>query len=133
MSLPVSRTLRVEPSESENLAELDRFCLFSSRRRHTIYWRDWSSDVCSSDLSTISRGLTGQFDADGIIGDRQHIVELLIGGLMFGMLCHEGSIMNYPLRIIRQAEKLLEDRKSVVQGKSVDLGGRRIIKKITQN
>src|SRR3712207_7979072 len=25
------------------------FC-FSSRRRHTRYWRDWSSDVCSSDL-----------------------------------------------------------------------------------
>src|SRR3712207_7548727 len=24
---------------------------FSSRRRHTIYWRDWSSDVCSSDLT----------------------------------------------------------------------------------
>src|SRR5476651_2674706 len=24
---------------------------FSSRRRHTIYWRDWSSDVCSSDLA----------------------------------------------------------------------------------
>src|SRR5947209_10470331 len=23
---------------------------FSSRRRHTRYWRDWSSDVCSSDL-----------------------------------------------------------------------------------
>src|SRR3712207_7454184 len=23
---------------------------FSSRRRHTIYWLDWSSDVCSSDL-----------------------------------------------------------------------------------
>src|SRR5258707_5870178 len=22
----------------------------SSRRRHTRYWRDWSSDVCSSDL-----------------------------------------------------------------------------------
>src|SRR3712207_8245580 len=25
------------------------FC--SSRRRHTRYWRDWSSDVCSSDLN----------------------------------------------------------------------------------
>src|SRR3712207_5173547 len=25
-------------------------CFFSSRRRHTSYWRDWSSDVCSSDL-----------------------------------------------------------------------------------
>src|SRR3712207_1861136 len=26
---------------------------FSSRRRHTRYWRDWSSDVCSSDLHTL--------------------------------------------------------------------------------
>src|SRR3712207_502674 len=28
------------------------FFFFSSRRRHTRYWRDWSSDVCSSDLQT---------------------------------------------------------------------------------
>src|SRR5690625_6688992 len=29
-----------------------RFCfIFSSRRRHTRWPRDWSSDVCSSDLS----------------------------------------------------------------------------------
>src|SRR5438445_8959850 len=27
---------------------------FSSRRRHTRYWRDWSSDVCSSDLEVAS-------------------------------------------------------------------------------
>src|SRR5215813_5500191 len=26
------------------------FCFFSSRRRHTRCGRDWSSDVCSSDL-----------------------------------------------------------------------------------
>src|SRR3712207_8439427 len=26
---------------------------FSSRRRHTRYWRDWSSDVCSSDLGVL--------------------------------------------------------------------------------
>src|SRR5947209_16694226 len=26
------------------------FFFFSSRSRHTRYWRDWSSDVCSSDL-----------------------------------------------------------------------------------
>src|SRR3712207_5146299 len=31
---------------------------FSSRRRHTRYWRDWSSDVCSSDL-----GANASFDA----------------------------------------------------------------------
>src|SRR5882757_4590551 len=28
---------------------------FSSRRRHTRYWRDWSSDVCSSDLIGFNR------------------------------------------------------------------------------
>src|SRR5438445_1181826 len=31
------------------------FFFFSSRRRHTRYWRDWSSDVCSSDLPDIIR------------------------------------------------------------------------------
>src|SRR5947209_16515691 len=31
------------------------FFFFSSRRRHTRYWRDWSSDVCSSDLHNQSR------------------------------------------------------------------------------
>src|SRR3712207_7368920 len=29
------------------------FFFFSSRRRHTRYWRDWSSDVCSSDLPVV--------------------------------------------------------------------------------
>src|SRR3712207_7719313 len=32
------------------------FFFFSSRRRHTRYWRDWSSDVCSSDLVTLAGG-----------------------------------------------------------------------------
>src|SRR3712207_7145950 len=32
------------------------FFFFSSRRRHTRYWRDWSSDVCSSDLAAPPRG-----------------------------------------------------------------------------
>src|SRR3712207_303819 len=31
------------------------FFFFSSRRRHTRYWRDWSSDVCSSDLAAAQR------------------------------------------------------------------------------
>src|SRR3712207_1539214 len=29
------------------------YVFFSSRRRHTRYWRDWSSDVCSSDLNAL--------------------------------------------------------------------------------
>src|SRR6266511_2936006 len=31
------------------------FFFFSSRRRHTRFSRDWSSDVCSSDLSRSAR------------------------------------------------------------------------------
>src|SRR5207245_8347347 len=29
------------------------YCLFTSRRRHTRCYRDWSSDVCSSDLEDL--------------------------------------------------------------------------------
>src|SRR5437764_2024073 len=38
----------------------DSVCVFffSSRRRHTRYIGDWSSDVCSSDL------IAGEFEAD---------------------------------------------------------------------
>src|SRR6202051_5228021 len=68
---------------------------FSSRRRHTIYQCDWSSDVCSSDLRMphrrqVATGYRTRAPASGADG---------------------------------------RDRKSVVSGKSVDLGGRRIIKK----
>src|SRR5207245_3378848 len=31
------------------------YFFFSSRRRHTSCYRDWSSDVCSSDLDLLSR------------------------------------------------------------------------------
>src|SRR2546422_11773861 len=34
------------------------FFFFSSRRRHTRCSRDWSSDVCSSDLETYVKRLT---------------------------------------------------------------------------
>src|SRR5215469_6329498 len=35
------------------------FFFFSSRRRHTRSLRDWSSDVCSSDLGQVRRALRG--------------------------------------------------------------------------
>src|SRR5207302_4301628 len=49
------------------------FFLFSSRRRHTRFSRDWSSDVCSSDLQTIEAhfdGLAGQM--------RRRLVETVV-------------------------------------------------------
>src|SRR6185295_20363588 len=70
------------------------FFFFSSRRRHTRYWRDWSSDVCSSDL-----------------WDRLH---------------HGPDFSPWDAS---RGDRRSADRKSVVWGKSVDLGGRRIIKK----
>src|SRR5207247_3300947 len=48
------------------------FC-FSSRRRHTRSTRDWSSDVCSSDLSKIS---VDQFEFEVETGGVIHTVRL---------------------------------------------------------
>src|SRR6266498_5472785 len=38
---------------------------FSSRRRHTICGRDWSSDVCSSDLRFADGTITGDAQVTG--------------------------------------------------------------------
>src|SRR2546422_4263595 len=93
---------------------------FSSRRRHTRCSRDWSSDVCSSDLAAgrLAEGADGDDDGGrGGAGD--------CGG-------HRG--VSPPLCRRDRRERSLGalppvDRKSGVEGKSVDLGGRRIIKK----
>src|SRR4051794_41959266 len=63
---------------------------FSSRRRHTRWTGDWSSDVCSSDLGRRGRGA------------------------------------GHPGRQQAPRHPRSEERRV---GKSVDLGGRRIIKK----
>src|SRR5690606_41058057 len=39
------------------------FFFFSSRRRHTRFSRDWSSDVCSSDLSSAALTIDGIVDS----------------------------------------------------------------------
>src|SRR5256885_10415023 len=40
---------------SDDISLLCIFFFFSSRRRHTRLQGDWSSDVCSSDLSFVER------------------------------------------------------------------------------
>src|SRR2546429_1116455 len=42
------------------------FFFFSSRRRHTRCSRDWSSDVCSSDLVQVCHGLGAQLVGVGL-------------------------------------------------------------------
>src|SRR5687768_4089939 len=52
------------------------FFFFSSRRRHTRCSRDWSSDVCSSDL-----GLTRLVDKRKVRRDRADVFSTLAEGL----------------------------------------------------
>src|SRR3712207_7655455 len=52
---------------------------FSSRRRHTRYWRDWSSDVCSSDLVP---NIVFEVVAGGALASL--VVPMLAGGIATG-------------------------------------------------
>src|SRR3712207_9067346 len=90
------------------------FFFFSSRRRHTRYWRDWSSDVCSSDL------IGGQQAVDAAKTPQPAARPELMTAL--GATATVKGALSW-------ANLAKQDRKSVVEGKSVDLGGRRIIKK----
>src|SRR5256886_593621 len=54
------------------------FFFFSSRRRHTRFDCDWSSDVCSSDLRMILLGKLGRLD------DARRIADSLWGVHYFG-------------------------------------------------
>src|SRR5947209_2968409 len=105
----------------------------SSRRRHTRYWRDWSSDVCSSDLvsNELRKGFILLLLAPNVA---QSLLELIKSDsfLSRGLLSHFVQLILDVLGILRcRLELLLEaiDRKSVVSGKSVDVGGRRIKQK----
>src|SRR5690606_40019995 len=51
---------------------------FSSRRRHTRFSRDWSSDVCSSDLITISAQMVSYEIAMGFC----FLVVIMVSGSM---------------------------------------------------
>src|SRR3712207_7558661 len=99
--------------------------VLSSRRRHTRYWRDWSSDVCSSDLGagwTGRRGGSGPKAATAVL-KRTSAIAIWVEPM-------KQTACGYPRwRCSPDIEGRPEprDRKSVVQGKSVDLGGCRTI------
>src|SRR5437764_2761235 len=55
-----------------------RVCFFSSRRRHTRYIGDWSSDVCSSDLAEGYRIMTYTDGASALDGFKTSPPDLAI-------------------------------------------------------
>src|SRR5947209_8511308 len=77
---------------------------FSSRRRHTRYWRDWSSDVCSSDLP---RGAAGVVMACTV--DEEHTFTG-VSRLARGGLRADGAVVAEPTQL-----KIVNAHKGVVQ------------------
>src|SRR5207245_8598552 len=83
--MPIARQIKFERLQFDaqrrwRVNERDRaeICFFSSRRRHTRCYRDWSSDVCSSDLHALGRPrlellLEHVLDAAGAREDEQEI------------------------------------------------------------
>src|SRR3712207_7290221 len=82
---------------------------FSSRRRHARYWRDWSSDVCSSDLI--------QAPLHSTAGCQRNMKGA-------GRWC-SGEVRSFWVVFLGWGGWRSEERRV---GKSVDLGGRRILK-----
>src|SRR2546430_8353582 len=96
---------------------------FSSRRRHTRFDCDWSSDVCSSDLADRRRcgrgGLVGGGDRGGRQSHRPR-------GEHRRQRARDAP---WPRAADLDGDARLGGRKSGGEGKRGDLGGRRIIKK----
>src|SRR3989442_7052132 len=78
---------------------------FSSRRRHTRCGRDWSSDVCSSDL-------LGAL-ADGRLQPGKIILDSSSGnaGYAYAMI---GRVLGYPVEIVIPENASLERKKRLL-------------------
>src|SRR5690606_41198356 len=58
-------------SKSGHITLCHVYFFFSSRRRHTRFSRDWSSDVCSSDLDERLPAVFERTDAAGCAWERR--------------------------------------------------------------
>src|SRR6266852_5691557 len=96
--------------------ELNRCCFFfSSRRRHTRCYRDWSSDVCSSDLcrSPLPGGSVGglpgpvSHPGKGIRDGSEGRFKCWLGGGFSGW--EQGSLCQVPTSAVPLGEMLAFD------------------------
>src|SRR3712207_7261746 len=83
------------------------FCFFfSSRRRHTRYWRDWSSDVCSSDLGELFLLVDRAVAREGIDGNGFSVASVQLAVvLQFGQVLADGNRRNLQHRCQRSEER----------------------------
>src|SRR5439155_8083042 len=101
------------------------------RRRHTSWPRDWSSDVCSSDLAAIAlaaaergrRVVLVSTDPAHSLGDA---LERRLSARLTRIVTRRGALAAVELDADRALERwLAADRKSVVEGEPGALGRRR--------
>src|SRR5690349_22595433 len=83
------------------------FFFFSSRRRHTRSLRDWSSDVCSSDLTRT---------AVVLVGDHNQLPPVGPGNLLRDLVRSVAIPTTVLTRIIRQAGVLKENSTAILDG-----------------
>src|SRR5690349_21885055 len=104
-----------EPSEATRRAPRTVIFFFSSRRRHTRSLRDWSSDVCSSDLAGGVGGRAGLAIENAVWGNDKH-GRAVVGDKHVGRGGHRANIAAEREREgeILSAVGPAEDRKSVV-------------------
>src|SRR2546422_2618000 len=100
------------------LSVIGVFFFFSSRRRHTRCSRDWSSDVCSSDLSrfrefqNLRGSLAGHYtirdaELDALYGERR--------GQQVSVVGNQGEQFAGLARLAFAQEELVEARRPSVQ------------------
>src|SRR5690606_40760777 len=101
----------------------------ASGRRHTRFSRDWSSDVCSSDLVLIiGAGFTGLSTAIHLKEKRPSLKVLVLESDVVGFGA-SGRNGGFSMRLFGITMELTAmrygERKSVVEGSSGGRGGRR--------
>src|SRR5690606_40293582 len=101
----------------------------SSRRRHTRFSRDWSSDVCSSDLAAKAAGAarTTIWGPGGVATEAETAFGFALRRYRFDVYKtdddetpDEGAVV-----FVSAEAEAVADRKSGVEGKGVGSGGGR--------
>src|SRR5690625_6818385 len=108
-----------QPEYSSKLLVLLACFFFSSRRRHTRWPRDWSSDVCSSDLV----GQLGMLHPELTDGATENEAAEIAGHEQRRGVFSAYASCNRTCEMGMSRATGREDRKSVVEGKSGERGG----------
>src|SRR5690606_40822029 len=97
---------------------------FSSRRRHTRFSRDWSSDVCSSDLYREEKGVDPVSNTE-TFAQCANSTQKPLRGVRFGASTAEGGlkVKRCPPTVKRKASTLYPTRRHLLLSSSSSTTG----------